>query len=175
MSDIFEKYDHEIWDKIYYRFRNQVENANENYNHRVLWFIYIQAFLFATIGLLLPERDEIVNFELRGAVDWAILVICILGGYLGILAYVILNHVGAELDELRKDWTALTAFIPEEERLYFPHVAGGRGTIRTLKDPALTEEGSRKRLIRSRFLPLVFTAAWMAIGIPFLWMAYING
>lgn len=138
------------WNKVYYRFRLQIENENNLYSQRLLWFIYIQAFLFATIGLLLGER--VLSVSGVNVVDQIILVICLFGIYLGLLTKRLLDHATASLDEIRDHWNKnVEPKIPPNEKMYFPHVSGGvGGTVRT----------KGILFLRSRWLPLSFSLVW---------------
>lgn len=150
------------WDRTYYRFRLQIENENCLYNQRLLWFIYIQAFLFATLAIILSDRFGIQSSIGTKMVDWIAIVLCCFGMYLGFLTKTLLDHAAEALDEIRDEWSRiLSTRMPEDFKDYFPHVAGGTGKIRT----------QNQGILRSRYLPLSFSFTWALILIPY--MSYV--
>lgn len=149
----------EKWDRTYYRFRLQIENENNLYNQRLLWFIYIQAFLFATVAIILSNRFGIESSIGTKMVDWITIVICCFGVYLGLLTKTLLDHATDSLNEIRDAWSKLLSTkMPVANLEYFPHVSGGTGKIRT----------RNVGILRSRYLPLSFSVTWALILIPYL-------
>ncbi|MEP3275321.1 MAG: hypothetical protein ABJN26_06115 [Stappiaceae bacterium] len=150
--------DRDSWDKTYYRFRSQIEHENNLYNQRILWLIYIQALLFATLGLMTRARVYESASEGILAVDLMIIVICFLGAFIGMIGRRIVDNAGVALDEIRIEWSKIINDIPEVHRRFYLHVAGGLGSVRTEKN----EKGD-KTIFRSRNLPISFVVAWTVI------------
>jgi hypothetical protein len=155
------------WDKVYNRFRNQIEHENNLYNQRILWLIYIQALLFATLGLMTRARLGIPDESSILAVDLMISVVCFLGMFIAVTSKRVLDNAGQALDELRDHWNSeLSPILPAESKRFFPHISGGLGTIRTVKkNKDQLDKRAKKTIFRSRHLPASFVVAWFAIFI----------
>lgn len=148
---------------LYDRLRSQVEHENELYNQRIVWLITMQAFLFATIGLLLQSRIS-ATLEWSARLDGLIVVISIVGVLVAMISNRILGNARRALDEIGRRWSARINTVPPSVSDWFPNVQGVSG-------------GSRFTLLRSGHLPKVFILAWFAValllltpGAAFEWM-----
>lgn len=152
-----------FWELAYRRFRDQIEHEDTLYNQRILWLIYIQAFLFATLGLLMRARYA----ENSDAVTVVYMVIFLIGGlgvFIAVISRRVLDNSGEALDEIREMWTKLVDNeMPEKLKIYFPHVSGGDGKIRTIRRDPDPQKNEAKTLFRSRNLPNVLCYAWALV------------
>lgn len=171
----------ERWDKVYHRYRGQIEHENDLYNQRTHWLIFIQAMLFAAFALLMRTRFSgmvidgvIADISAIVGIYVVLAIICLLGIRIGSIATRTLDNAGEALNEIRDMWTILHQEVMEEKyRSYFPHVSGGLGTVRIRRDKEIIGTAtfwSLGRLLelpttwnRSRLIPFQFQVAWSII------------
>lgn len=147
-------------EKIYARLREQVNAENQLYTQRIYWLIFIQAFLFATIGLVLQAILDPNAGPLNGFLISFMAVIALLGMFVGLVCHYIFSGARNSMNELGEMWSEAVAEAAEEgEARKFPHVRGG-----TQKNPK-----RHNWLFRSGYLGLAFVAAWMSLAI----LAYV--
>jgi hypothetical protein len=137
---------------FYKRMRDQVEHENTLYNQRIVWLITMQAFLFATLGLLMQAKvAETTVTSLQ--INCFRYLICFVGLAVALISERILSDARNALKHLRDHWDQ--ASIPAPYEKFFPHVNGGSGkaTDRTFR--------------RSRNLPMMFCVVWVIAMVIF--------
>jgi protein-S-isoprenylcysteine O-methyltransferase Ste14 len=138
---------------LYQRLRSQVEHENNLYNQRVVWLITMQAFLFATVGLLFNSRvahPQSMSWERDGFTG----LICFSGIFVSLTAWQILSDARGVLDYLRDFWSDCTMSLDLRLTYPYPHTSGGGG------------QGTRRKILRSGNLPIFFALNWVvAAGI----------
>lgn len=156
-------------EKVYARLRAQIVDENELYNQRTHWLIFIEALLFATTGLVFEVffTNEVGGH--RTFIGAFILVIGLLGIYTALVCFRTLNNAGDALTEIRALWDGYVEATgaSSKELLWFPHVAGGTPKGEDQK------RGRQSLVFRSRFLPLGFVVAWVAILGLFFYFVFI--
>ena len=137
----------------YDRYREHIQTENGLYNQRIIWLITIQAFLFATIGLLFQARffENASGHEL--VIDLLAFVICILGIAISRISENILGFAREHLKDTRNAWNELLDIWEKDSSVsnmlnQFPHVAG-----------RLSQPDS---MFRSGNLPKFFAFTWIA-------------
>jgi hypothetical protein len=134
---------------LYDRVRGQVEHENELYNQRIIWLITMQAFLYATIGLLMQAKLQPGAEGWANQIDGFIALVCVLGTLVALVCRRLLHNAGAALRAMRARWESVAKDAPEDVLKYFPHVSGGDGA------------DLRGRLFRSAHLPAFFAVGWL--------------
>jgi len=135
---------------LYDRVRGQVEHENELYNQRIIWLITMQAFLYATIGLLMQAKVEPAGAAWGDQIDAFMGLVCVLGTLVALVCYRLLSTAGKALRLLKRQWNEVSQDAPPEVLKYFPHASGSQG-----KD-------LRGVLFRSGYLPMYFALGWLA-------------
>ena len=143
-------------ENLYSHWREQINAENVLYNQRIIWLITIQAFLYATVGLLFRARYETDPSSISFVVDGIILVVCGLGLAISLMSRQLLTNARTALEHLREGW----AKIAEKHQMsgdaigLFPHISGGDG-----------KPGKSARwYLQSGRLPTLFTIAWLFFG-----------
>lgn len=143
-------------DGFYTRLRSQVEHENNIYNQRIVWLITIQAFLYATVGLLFQAKVDDHCDKYAVEIEWFTGLVCFIGMYVALISHKILTDARNALQHLRKIWNKQSANIPPSMADFYPHISGGDGKATTAF------------FLRSRNLPLLFALSWLvAAGIFF--------
>ncbi len=144
--------------ELYARLRSQVEHENNLYNQRIVWLISMQAFLFATVGLLLQARygkDAIPANA--GTVDAFTALICVLGLSVAAISGRLLTNARGALAHLGKVWDTHASRMPDELASFYPHVSGGDG------------KSTSAIWLRSGNLPGLFIVSWIVAAGILLW------
>ena len=147
-------------EKTYARLREQVNAENQLYTQRIYWLIFIQAFLFATSGLVLQAILEPTASNLNGFLVAFLAVVALLGIFVGMVCHYIFKGARDALGEIGGLWSDAVAASDEEDLTKrFPHVRGGK-----IKDNQERGPERHNLLFRSGNLGLAFVAAWIALG-----------
>jgi hypothetical protein len=137
-------------EKAYHRFREQVKDENELYNHRIVWLISMNAFLFATIGLILqakfPETSVVASLYLEAVM----FLFAAVGIFVSLVAWRLLGNARSVLNEIEAQWNDYLDDLgmKSEQLLAFPHVRGGSG------------KSQAAMILRSANLPFMFVITW---------------
>lgn len=164
------------WVEIYKIHREQVRDENELYNQRVSWLIWINALLFATVGLLFQS----INFSEASAVVVnglfaVIIVLAVTGAYLSKICRRLLDNAANTLNEVKKSWNSVRDDIPKNAHKYFLHPSGGFGGTRTAaRAEDVYKDSPEETWLRSRYIPDVFVYSWSACIIItiYIWINY---
>ncbi len=143
------------YERLYDRIRAQVSDENNLYNQRIIWLITMQAFLFATVGLILRgsiSSDDAGESLFLKAVY---LIIAGTGILVALICYRILGNAREALDSLEDSWNEHLLQMPSGIRHLFPHP---RGRV-VMRRPQSSGSPPRK-LLGSGNLPLVFVLVW---------------
>ena len=145
--------DYEKAAAYYDRIREQVRSEDTLYNQRIIWLISMQAFLFATLGLVLQAYLS-ENVDRSGPLLTGSFVLVALTG---ILVAMVSNRVIANgrdaLNGLRDTWDRYAETLDEETRALLPHP---RGRFETGPRNNVWSRG-----IGSGNLPLIFAIVWL--------------
>lgn len=153
MAGADEGQDFERVERFYDRLREQVKSENDLYNQRIIWLITMQAFLFATLGLVLQAKLSLNGQGLNFLIDAVFVLIAVTGILVALISRRILKGAVEVLDELGELWQErLDGFgLSETERALFPFVKG-----RDDRKPK-----ANHWLLRAGNIPHVFVFAWL--------------
>lgn len=157
-------------EKCYSRLREQVNAENNLYVQRIYWLIFIQAFLFASVGLALQtvfdsSGKNSTNFALHSF----LVMVAVVGVFVGVVCHILFTQARNALDELGAMWVqAMARFGGDEEvLLLFPDVRGGSNK----KD---SPKGNRRaiKIFRSGNLGAAFSLSWLILIAVFLYSVF---
>ncbi|MEI9992941.1 MAG: hypothetical protein WDM86_23305 [Rhizomicrobium sp.] len=146
---------------LYDRIRAQIEHENDLYNHRIVWLITMQAFLFATTGLVVQAKLGLKASNLsQGAfiVDGFSVLLSIVGIMVALIADQLLTNSRRALNLLRKTWEDRKDRVlnSEADLDLFPPISGGEANPRT------------GTILRSGNLPKLFVLSWVVVELILL-------
>ena len=140
---------------LYDRLRGQVEHENELYNQRIIWLITMQAFLYATVGLLMQARIQDEGGRWANQIDAFVALVCVLGAIVAGTSNRVLSNSRKSLSDLCRSWDEYRVGQPPELMRLYPHIGGG--------------VAHRGYLFRSGNLPIFFAGSWvLSFGILLL-------
>jgi len=152
-SDISDTYD---------RMREQVRTENDLYNQRIIWLVSMNAFLFATVGLILQAKfnggagkSVTAAFTVEDVLDVFLIVFSIVGGLVSCIAQGLLHGANKARNQVGRMWDDYTSGIEAAaRRAGYPHVLGGR-------------DGKNKtnKFQNSDNLPWLFVATWVVFAV----------
>lgn len=136
---------------FYDKVREQIRSENELYNQRIIWLITMQAFLFATLGLILQAKYS-TSPGLRDAIFYvSFILIPLTGVYVGLACYRMLGQARDNLDALGKLWDVKSVDLADAKEIsFYPHPKG-------LNEPIRKRDLSP---VRAAYIPLIFVFVW---------------
>ncbi|MEO0551275.1 MAG: hypothetical protein AAFZ91_15260 [Pseudomonadota bacterium] len=144
---------------IYERLREQVRTENELYNQRIIWLISMNAFLFATVGLILQAkfgRQPVDAFGdpmpyVQTFLDSFLFIFSFVGGVLSYMCRQLLLGSIEAREEAEQLWEAFKIknqkFIDDN---YYPHAAGGKDV----------KSKTKNEYFKSENIPCLFVGTW---------------
>lgn len=142
-------------ENFYDRLRERVTSEDDLYHRRLSSLISMQAFLFATVGLILRPLSD------GGGGRYAILLT---GGFIliaamGVLVALVTERVIREghiaMDELREQWDKYATRLDDDMRSLFPHPRGYHG-----RAAQQAQKEWRPWRFTTDHLPRIFLAVW---------------
>ena len=130
-----------------------MKSEDSLYNQRIIWLISMQAFLFATLGLILQAYLSDVTNRSSPLITGSFILIAITGILVAMVSNRVLSNGRIALNNLRDQWNAFEKGLSDEDKALIPHPRGkyensDRGNIWS-------------RGIGSGNLPLVFAIVWL--------------
>jgi hypothetical protein len=144
-------------DGLYARVRGQIETEIQLYNQRIVWLITMQAFLFATVGLLVQSVVQAGAAPWLNQIDGLLIIVCVIGALVALISDRLLMNARAACTLMSKFWISRVSEFSVDLLQYYPHVEGGDGRNR------------RGTFLRSGLLPKYFVAAWVAVALVWFW------
>ena len=157
--------------QVYDRFREQVNTENSLYNQRIVWLVSMNAFLFATIGLILQAKfnPDLVDLDgtarfgwrLQDIVDAFLIMFCLVG-----------FSISAIGDRLITNTSLVRIYIKDRWDTYL----AGLGDVRDLDGYLSVEGGSGEsvehKMLSSDNIPKIFIITWaiMFCCVSTLWI-----
>lgn len=156
-------------EKFYQLIREQVRSEDELYNRRITWLISMQAFLFASVGLIVSKSTmtDLANDILRAGI---FLLVAATGILVALTSHKVLSTGRKAMFALKCRWDEYEASLGPEMRNFFPHPRGMDD-----RDPAgrmVTQPGSTAKALQysdtpasrglsTGNLPFMFVAIWL--------------
>ena len=148
--------------QVYDRMREQINTENGFYNQRIVWLISMNAFLFATTGLILQAKFNEGLASLNGPLTFGAQVQDIVDGFLILFSLVGL-FISAIGGRLIKNTNIVRAYIQARWDAYI----GKLGDVADLDGYLSVEGGSGKSvkhwLLSSGNIPHIFTLTWVIL------------
>ena len=138
---------------FYEKIREQVRSEDSLYNQRIIWLISMQAFLFATLGLILQAYlTEEINRS-SPLLTGSFILIALTGILVAMVANQVLANGRNALNSLRDQWDEFAKGLSKDLAELIPHPRGrhtksARGSIWS-------------RGVSSGNLPLIFALVWL--------------
>lgn len=142
-------------DGLYARLRGQLEHETQLYNQRIVWLITIQAFLFATVGLVVQAMTQSTAGTWMARLEGLLLTVCGLGAVVALISNQALGNASAAIDKLSRHWNTRSAEFSPDLLRYYPHPHGNDG------------QKSKSIMLSSRHIPKYFLIAWLAVALVF--------
>lgn len=157
---------------VYARIRDLVRDENTLYNQRIIWLITMQAFLYATLALLLQASlsEEAANH--RPLLYLVFFVVAVTGVFVSLTCSAALRLAVKTLDELGRLWDSYVKEHDHPEKLrFFPHPKGRQDMRRQGADGNGCHNPRRdlNPIFRPGNLPRWFILSWIAIFIVVTW------
>lgn len=147
-------------DWLYEKIRERVREEDKLYNQRIIWLISMQAFLFATLGLILRPFLSTDANDAKILLAGCILIVATTGVLVAIVADTVLSNGRDALNGLRDHWTTFADTLSDEIKDILPHPRG--------KFEDEPRENVRSRGMSSGNLPVVFMFVWSVLIVFFV-------
>lgn len=144
-------------DGLYARARGQIETELQLYNQRIVWLITMQAFLFATVGLLVQAMIQPAAQESADRLNGLLIIVCVVGIVVALISDRLLTNARIACRAMSKFWASRVSEFSVDLLQYYPHPEGGDG------------RNKRAVLLRSGLLPKYFALAWVAVALVWFW------
>lgn len=138
---------------FYDKIREQVRSEDTLYNQRIIWLISMQAFLFATLGLILQAYLADGVNQSSPLLTGSFILIAVTGILVAMVSNRVISNGRVALNRLRDQWDAFAQDLGEEDLALLPHPRGKHEK---------SERGNIwSRGISSGNLPLIFALVWL--------------
>ena len=144
-------------DGLYARVRGQIETEIRLYNQRIVWLITMQAFLFATIGLLVQSLVQPGAMQWIDRIDGLLVIVCVVGVLVALISDRLLANARAACAVMSRFWVSRVSEFSVDLLQYYPHVEGGDA------------RNGRGGFLQSGLLPKYFAMAWIAVALVWFW------
>lgn len=153
----------------YDRLREQVRTENELYNQRIIWLVSMNAFLFATVGLILQAKfsdnaGTAVDggFTVEDVLDVFLVVFSVVGGLVSCIAQGLLRGANDARNQVGSMWNDYTrGFEQAALEAGYPHVLGG-----------LDGDNKTNKYQNSDNLPWLFVVTWIVFAVFILFLTW---
>lgn len=166
-----ERLEMDKWWGLYDRIRDQVKHENELYNQRIIWLLSMQAFLVATVGLVVQAAHDEHGTFIGGEMFLAMsLVIASTGILVALVSNNVLTKARNSLDGLEKVWGVAKENIPNSLKAFIINPRGvDPDNQRGVDTAAKKRDGLLDRVILFLYidwfgsgkLPLIFILMWV--------------
>ncbi|APE44919.1 hypothetical protein BOO69_17020 [Sulfitobacter alexandrii] len=138
---------------FYDRIREQVRSEDTLYNQRIIWLISMQAFLFATLGLILQAYLSNEINQSSPLLTGSFVLISITGILVAMVSNRVLSNGRVALNGLRDAWDDFAEGLGPETLALLPHPRG--------KHEKSARQNIWSRGISSGNLPAIFAFVWL--------------
>ena len=145
---------------VYDRFREQVNTENQLYNQRIVWLVSMNAFLFATIGLILQAKfnpeislsQTLLTFgaPVQDIVDGFLILFSLVGFSISMIGDRLIHNTNLVRLYILERWQAYTGQLGDVQDLHgYLSVEGGSGS------------SVEHKVLSSDNIPKIFIFTWV--------------